>query len=148
MIVPVKPTVEVYHDSGRYYFPAPIQMRAMCQSVMGAKWDRSRKCWYVPATPFCLDALDSVFDFEKDSHIVNLLDRAEEIKCGFSEQDPGMPSSSWEHQRKALHWLGRVLRGGMHGGPRQRAGQAAHGALSGKTVRPALMTTSPLPLVS
>ena len=58
-----RPDIEVeWGPPGRFYIPANPLFNAKARSTFGTKWNRSRKQWYAPATPFCCRSLAETFN--------------------------------------------------------------------------------------
>ena len=48
-----KPYVGVTKSSTGYQFLPEFHQREMAKSVLGAKWNQSRRVWEIPSTPMC-----------------------------------------------------------------------------------------------
>jgi len=92
--------------------------RHKCQLVVGGKWDRARKAWVYPKSPFTAHALDIVFPTaDKSDGFVELVNQHElRERCNAvkykTDDIEGYPDDLWPHQRACLRWLDCLGPGG------------------------------------
>jgi len=108
----------VFVRDNRLCLSTSYQLKELCKTIPGARWDAALKCWTYPATPGAASSIRQAFPNEQTAwseEATGLVRQAEEIVSAQSVKQaeilPEIPltkTKPWHHQKQAF-WFAEKL---------------------------------------